>query len=122
MSRNSTSASGLPECHFAVFRLGNGWEALEGIRLPQQLQSQVFLADSCLPDGDIKSESSLFQGDGDKNLCKNLRPETSAPLLWAHVSLGLVFGQWFPDALQCTSQSEHPQVSWVCQPRPWLCC
>lgn len=56
MSRNSTSVSGLPECHFAVFWLGNGWEALEGIRLPQQLQSQVFLADSCLPDGDIKSE------------------------------------------------------------------
>lgn len=55
MSRNSTSASGLPECHFAAFRLGSGWEALEGIRLPQQLQSQVFLADSCLSGGDIKS-------------------------------------------------------------------
>lgn len=54
MSRNRTSVSGPPQGHFIVFWLGDGWEALEGIRLPQQLQSQRLLSDSRLPAREIK--------------------------------------------------------------------
>lgn len=58
MSRNSSSVSRLPKCHFALFWLGDSWETLEGIRLPQHLQSSMFspcfLSDSHLPDGEMK--------------------------------------------------------------------
>lgn len=84
MSRNSTSASGLPECHFAVYRLGNGWEALEGIRLPQQLQSQVFSLIVACQMG-IKSQSDHFFRVMGTKICartSDLRPQ---PLCSGHM-------------------------------------